>query len=157
MTDIAKRNGGPQTTQWDPLRTVRDLMRWDPFREMAPALPSLDLAGFDPSFDVTENNDGFVFKADLPGVNKDELEITTTGNRLQISGKREISHETKNDTVYTFERRSGSFKRSFTLPEGADLGHAKSELKDGVLTLIVPKKPGAQAKKIEISTSTSKS
>ena len=157
MTDIVKNNGGQQPTQWDPLRGLRDLLRWDPFRQMAPAFPSLDLASFDPSFDVTENNDAFVFKADLPGVNKDELEITTTGNRLQVSGKREIRHETKNDTVYTYERQSGSFARSFTLPAGADTEHAKSELKDGVLTLIIPKPPGAQAKKIAISTGASKS
>ena len=157
MTDIVKKNGGQQMTQWDPMRAMRDLLRWDPFREMAPAFPSLDLAVFNPSFDVTENNDAFVFKADLPGVNKEELEITTTGNRLQISGKREIGHENKTDTVYTYERQSGSFMRSFMLPDGADVEHAKSELKDGVLTLIVPKKFGAQAKKIAISTGTSKS
>jgi HSP20 family protein len=156
MTEIVKKNGG-QMTQWDPMRAMRDFLRWDPFREMAPAFPSLELASFNPSFDVTENNDAFVFKADLPGVNKDELEISTTGNRLQVSGKREISHETKNDTVYTYERQSGSFARSFTLPAGADIEHAKSELKDGVLTLVIPKKPDAQAKKIAISTGTSKS
>ena len=59
--------------------------------------------------------------------------------------------------MYTYERQSGSFMRSFMLPDGADVEHAKSELKDGVLTLIVPKKFGAQAKKIAISTGTSKS
>ena len=157
MTDIVKKNGGQQMTQVDPMRAMREFLRWDPFREMAPALPSLDLAGFNPSFDVTENNDAFMFKADLPGVTKDELEISTTGNRLQISGKREIGHETKNDTVYTYERQSGSFTRCFTLPDGADVEHAKCELKDGVLTLAVTKKPGAQAKQIAISTGTSKS
>ena len=150
MTDIVKKNGGQQMTQWDPMRAMRDLLRWDPFREMVPAFPSLDLAGFNPSFDVTENNDAFVFKADLPGVHKDEIEITTTGNRLQISGKREISHETKNDTVYTYERQSGSFARSFTLPDSADLEHATSALDHGVLTLVVPKKPSATTKRITI-------
>lgn len=157
MTDIVKKSGGQQVTRWDPMRAMRDLFRWDPFREMAPAFPSLELSSFNPSFDVTESNNAFVFKADLPGVNKDELEITTTGNRLQISGKREISHETKNETVYSYERQSGSFTRSFTLPAGADLEHAKSELKDGVLTLVIPKLPDAQARKIAISTSASKS
>jgi len=156
MTDIVKKNGG-QLTQWDPMRAMRDMLRWDPFREMAPAFPALDLVAFNPSFDVIENNDAFVFKADLPGVKKDELEISVTGNRLQISGKRDTEHETKTDTVYAYERQSGSFTRSFTLPDGADLDHAKSELKDGVLSLVIPKKPGAQAKKIAISTSASKS
>lgn len=160
MTDIVKKNGGQlaqQATQWNPMRMMRDLLNWDPFREMAPSFPQLDLASFNPNFDVTENKDAFVFKADLPGVKKEDIEITTTGNRLQISGKRDTEQETKTDTVYTYERQCGSFTRSFTLPEGADVEHAKSDLKDGVLSLVIPKKPGAQAKKIAISAGGSKS
>jgi len=149
MADIVKKNGG-QMTEWDPMRVMRDLLRWDPFREMAPILPAIPIATFNPSFDVTENKDTYVFKADVPGVKKEDLEITTTGNRIQISGKRDTEHETKTDTVYTYERQYGSFSRAFTLPDGADLDHAKSELKDGVLTLVIPKQPGAQAKKIAI-------
>lgn len=104
-----------------------------------------------PNFDVTETKDAFLFKADVPGVKKDDLEITTTGNRIQISGKRDIDEEKKSDTVYTYERQYGSFTRSFTLPAGADIEHAKSGLKDGVLTLVVPKLAEAQSKKIPIS------
>jgi len=155
MADIVKRNGG-QMTEWDPMRTMRDFLRWDPFREMAPIF-SGSPAGFNPSIDVTENKDAYMFRVDVPGVKKEELEVTTTGNRLQISGKRDTEHETKTDTVYTYERQHGSFARSFTLPDGADLEHAKSELKDGVLTLMIPKQPGAQAKKIAITSSASKS
>jgi HSP20 family protein len=151
MADIVKKNGG-EMIQWDPMRAMREMLRWDPFREMAPIFPASFEPAFNPSFDVTENKDAYLFKADLPGVKKDDLEITTTGNRLQISGKRDSEHETKTDTVYTYERQYGSFCRAFTLPDGADLEHAKSELKDGVLTLAVPKKPGAQSKKIAIST-----
>jgi HSP20 family protein len=151
MADIVKKTGG-QMTEWDPMRAMRDLMRWDPFREMAPAFPAFEAATFAPSFDITENKDAYWFKADVPGVNKEDIEITTTGNRLQISGKRDSEHETKTDTVYTYERQFGSFCRTFTLPDGADLEHAKSDLKDGVLTLAVPKKLNAQAKKIAIST-----
>jgi HSP20 family protein len=156
MADIVKKNGG-QMTEWDPFRAMREMLRWDPFREMAPMFPALESATFNPSFDVTEDKDGYTFKADVPGVKKDDIEISTTGNRLQISGKRETEEKSKTDTVYTYERSWGSFSRSFTLPEGADLEHAKSELKDGVLTLVIPKKPGAQAKKIAISTGSSKS
>jgi HSP20 family protein len=159
MTDIVKKNGG-QLTEWDPMRAMRDLMRWDPFREMAPAfatLPPFDRMSFNPTFDVTETKDGYTFKADVPGVKKDEIEISTVGNRLQITGKRESEHEAKTDTVYTYERQYGSFARSFTLPDGVDVEHAKSELKDGVLTLVIPKMPGTQAKKIAIGSGTSKS
>ncbi|HEX2685561.1 MAG TPA: Hsp20/alpha crystallin family protein [Kofleriaceae bacterium] len=154
MTDIVKKNGG-QLTEWDPMRMMREMMRWDPFREMAPIVPSLpafQAASFSPSFDVTENQDTYLFKADVPGVQKEDLEIIATGNRLQIAGKRDREHETRTDTVFTYERQYGSFCRTFTLPDEADLEHTKSDLKDGVLTLAVPKKPGAQSKKIAIST-----
>jgi HSP20 family protein len=156
MTDIIKKNGG-QVTEWNPFRAMRDMLRWDPFREMTPMFPELERAGFNPSFDVTETKDGYVFKADVPGVKKEEIEITTTGNRIQITGKREHEQESKTDTVYSYERQYGSFARSFTLPDGADVEHAKSELEDGVLTLVIPKQAAAQAKKIAISTGASKS
>lgn len=159
MAEIVKKNGG-QVTEWNPVRMMREMLRWDPFREMAPLMPSLaafERMEFSPSFDISENKDAYLFKADVPGVKKEDLEITTTGNRVQISGKRDTEQETKSDTFYTYERQYGSFTRSFTLPDGADLEHAKSELKDGVLTLVVPKQPSAQAKKIPIAASAAKS
>ena len=163
MADIVKKNGGSQqqsVTEWNPARMMRDLLSWDPFREMAPmfsSFPSFASMEWNPSFDVTENKDSYLFKADVPGVKQEDLEITTMGNRIQISGKRDTSHEEKTDTVYTYERQYGSFSRSFTLPEGADVEHAKSELKDGVLTLVIPKLATAEAKKIPIAAGASKS
>lgn len=161
MADIVKKkDDGRQLAESSPLRALRDLFRWDPFREMAPifqGFPAFDRAEWSPSFDVTEDKDSYLFKADVPGVKKEDLEISTVGNRIQISGKREAEKESKSETVYTYERQYGSFVRSFTLPDGADLEHAKSELKDGVLTLVIPKLPGAQAKKIPISTGSAKS
>ena len=163
MSDIVKKNGG-QAVEWNPWRAMRELMQWDPFREMTPFTgfaPSRELAKLPaewyPSFDVTENKDAYLFKADVPGVKKGDVEITANGNRLTITGKRDTSQETKTDLVYTYERQYGTFVRAFTLPDGADLAHATSELEDGVLTLVVPKTAATQAKKIPISTSTSKS
>ncbi len=159
MADIVKKNGG-ELTEWNPLRAMREMLRWDPFREMAPSIPSFapfERMEWSPSFDVTETKDAFVFKADVPGVKKDDLEITTTGNRIKISGKRDTEHEEKTDTVYTYERHYGSFARMFTLPDGADIEHAKSELKDGVLTLVIPKQATAQGKKIPIAAPGAKS
>jgi len=161
MADIVKKNGGTQPqqalTEWSPARIMRDLLRWDPFREMAPSFPAFERMEWNPSFDVTEDKDAYQFKADVPGVKKEDLEITTMGNRIQISGKRDSSHEERSETIYTYERQFGSFCRSFTMPEGADIEHAKSELKDGVLTVVVPKLATAQAKKIPISAAGSKS
>lgn len=157
MSEIAKKNGGAPT-EWSPMRAMREMLRWDPFREMAPMFPStFERLEWNPSFDVTETKDAYVFKADVPGVKMEDLEITTTGNRLQISGKRESEEEKQTDTVYTYERQCGSFARVFTLPSGADIEHAKSDLKDGVLTLVVPKLAEAQSKKIPIATGGKKS
>ena len=152
MADIIKKNGGQQAMEFNPFRAMRELMQWDPFREMAPIKGFADFDVWNPSFDVTENKDSYVFKADVPGVKKEDLEISITGNRLQVAGKRDQESETKTDAVYTYERQYGSFSRSFTLPEGADLDHATSDLKEGVLTLVIPKLAMAQAKKIPIST-----
>jgi HSP20 family protein len=158
MADIVKKDNGSQLMEWDPFRAMREMMRWDPFREMAPMFPRMIAEReWMPAFEVRENKDGYVFKADLPGIKKEDLEVSLTGNRLTITGKRDQEKETKQDTYYAYERTYGSFTRAFTLPEGIDVDHLKSELKDGVLTLVVPKKPEAQPKKIPISTGAAKS
>ncbi len=158
MADIVKKNGGTQqVAELDPFRMMRELLRWDPFRELAPIMPAFDRLGFSPTFDITENKDSYVFKADVPGVKKEDLEISITGTRIIVSGKREVEHEQKDETMYAYERQYGSFSRTFTLPEGADYEHAKSSLDDGVLTLVIPKTAAATAKKIPIATTATKS
>ncbi|MCB9561850.1 MAG: Hsp20 family protein [Kofleriaceae bacterium] len=74
-----------------------------------------------------------------------------------MTGKREHEEETKGDTIYTCERSSGSFSRAFTLPAGVDAEHCRNELEDGVLTLAMPKRPEAQAKKIPVAVGKAKS
>jgi HSP20 family protein len=134
---------------WDPFRSMRDLLRWDPFAEIAPRLASEEL-GFNATFDVKETPTAFVFKADLPGIKREDLAVELTQNRLTVRGKREAEKTEKNDTYYTYERSSGSFTRTFTLPEGVDAEKADADLKDGVLTLTLPKKPEVLPKQINI-------
>jgi HSP20 family protein len=131
------------------LRTLR-MLRFDPFQEMQPAW-SGQLVAYTPAFDVKETKDSFVFKADLPGLREQDIEVTATGNRLTVSGKREGEKEEKSDTYYTYERSFGSFSRSFTLPDHADVAHVKAELKDGEMTIVVPKSPAAVAKRIPVA------
>jgi HSP20 family protein len=140
---------------WDPWRTMRALMTWDPFREIAafPTLPEPGMA-FNAAFDIKETKDAYQFKADLPGIKDKDLEVTITGNRLNVSGKREEEKEEKSDRYYTYERSYGSFSRSFTLPEGADVDKLRASLDQGVLTISVPKKPEVQPKKIAVKSET---
>lgn len=160
MTDILVRKEDDKpaqiTTAWDPMRLMRDLMGWDPFREMMPLGPQ-GTAGFMPSFEVKETAEGYSFKADLPGVKESDVEVTLNNNRLTISGKREAEKKEKTDTYYTYERSYGSFSRSFTLPAGADQNAVHADLKDGVLNVVVKKTAEAKPKKIPVGTPAKKS
>jgi len=148
-SDIVKRNGG-QMTEWSPLRACARCCAGSPFREMAPTfpvLPGLERMSFNPTFDVTETRTAYTFKADVPASRRRRSRSPPSGTACRSAANRDSEHEAKTDTVYTYERQYGSFVRSFTLADGADIDHAKSELKDGVLTLVIPKKAGAQAKR----------
>lgn len=144
--------GLARTRGWDPFEMMQDLMRWDPFREMSRRLGGDELAGFVPSFDVKETKDAYNFKADLPGVKESDLDISLTGNRLTISGERQEEKKDEGEQYYTYERSYGSFSRSFTLPEGVDVDRVQADLKEGVLNVVVPKKPEIQAKRIPLKT-----
>jgi HSP20 family protein len=138
-----------QTGYRSPWALMRDMFR-DPFGSMTPMGSDLGTA-----FEVRETDDAFVFKADVPGIKKEDIEIHLHGHRLTISGKREQELEDKqNDRYYAYERSFGSFQRVFTLPEQVDLDHIRSNLDAGVLSVVVPKKPGAQPRKIEIGAGT---
>lgn len=137
--------------EWDPFQSMRDLMRWEPFWEMFPrhwrGERHLEFA---PDFDVRESKDAYVFKADLPGFREEDIEINLTGNRLTVSGKREVEHGEESDTEYVSERSFGAFTRAFTLPEGVNADHVSADFKNGVLTVRLPKTPEAQPKRIEV-------
>lgn len=128
---------------------MRSLLRGDPFREMAPLFQD-EPATFMPAFEVKESKEGYLFKADVPGIKADDLDITANGSRLTVSGHRELEKEDKQETYYAFERSYGSFSRSFTLPDGCDLEQVKADLRDGVLTLLVPRRPEVQPRKISL-------
>ena len=160
MADITVRrtNGGqlaPMTRSPDPLNMVRDLLRWDPFQEMAPLWPDVTPAYMVP-FEVKETKDTYEFKADVPGIKEQDLDISLSGNRLTVSGKRDTEKEATGETYYTYERSYGSFSRSFTLPEGIDMDPTHAELRTGVLSVVIAKKAEYQPKKIAVKTERAK-
>ncbi len=146
----------PQEPTWEPLRMMRDLLAWDPFREMAPFFPQTP-ATFMPSFEVKETNDAYVFKADVPGIKENDLQVSLTGNRLTITGKRDEEKKEQSETYYTYERSYGTFTRSFTLPEGIVTSSVTADLDNGVLTIAIRKAPEAQPKNIPIQSAAKKS
>lgn len=161
MSNISVRKDEPTrtptttSTDWEPSRLMRQFFGWDPFRELAPFVRA-EAAMFSPAFEVKETKEGYELKADVPGVKESDLQIELTGNRLTITGKRDAEKEERAQTYYTFERSYGSFSRSFTLPDGIDAKGIHADLRDGVLTMHVPRKPDAQPQKIAVKTSANK-
>jgi HSP20 family protein len=130
-----------------PLQLMREMMM-DPFRMFRQfAQPQ---AMWNPEFEIRETDDAYVFRADMPGVTAQDLEITLVGDQLRIIGKREQEQHEGEGRFHTYERSYGSFSRAFSLPDTADVDNIRSDLKDGVLTLVVPKKSGAQPQKRKI-------
>ncbi len=137
-----------QTGAFEPFRLMRNLLRWDPYREFN--FPDEGSGTFMPSFDVKETPDAYVFTADMPGIRREDLDIQLAGNRLSISGKREQEAAENQGTFYTQERSYGTFSRTFSLPEEVQSGKVAAELRDGVLHLMVPKSPEIRPQKISI-------
>ncbi len=139
----------------NPFQFMRSLLHWDPFQEMGPMV-SAGEPSFLPDFEVRENKDSFLFKADVPGIKEADLQITVNDNQLVICGKRDAEERRQDENYYLYERSYGSFSRTFTLPNTADCEKSCADLKEGVLTISIPKKPEAQPKKINFGTTTAK-
>jgi HSP20 family protein len=152
MANLIRRSDPSTQTPaaWEPLQLMRELLGWDPFAEMMPAPSARRETAFAPRFEVKETKNAYVFHADLPGIDDKDLDITMTGNRLTISGKREAATHAEDDRFYAYERSYGSFTRAFTLPEGVDVDGADADLKNGVLTISIPKRPEHQPRTISL-------
>jgi len=101
--------------------------------------------------DVAEQNGAYLVTAELPGVKKDDIQITTDGAQVTLSAEVKREREASQDErVLHAERVFGKVTRSFTLPQEVDEGKAQAKFKDGVLELTLPKKAAAQRKQVTI-------
>lgn len=103
-----------------------------------------------PAVDVAETETEYRITAELPGMEEKDIEIALSGDMLTVKGEKKQEHEEKKENYVLAERRFGSFERSFTLPQDADPEKIDARFKSGVLTLTLPKKPEAQAKRRKI-------
>jgi HSP20 family protein len=125
---------------------------WDPFRADALA-PTEDLSSrtWMPPVDVRETDDAFLISAELPGLSKEDIQITFENGVLRLSGERRLEKEEGKENYHRIERAYGSFSRSFTLGNGVDPSKVSAGFKDGVLTITVPKAAEAKPRQISIS------
>jgi HSP20 family protein len=107
-------------------------------------------AGAGPAVNVWEKADGFVLEAELPGFSLDDLDVTVEGAEVVLRGERKPEVPAAESTLHKRERWSGKFERRLEFPVEIDAAKAEATMRDGVLTLSLPKSPAAAARKISI-------
>ncbi|MEY4580060.1 MAG: hypothetical protein RL701_4763 [Pseudomonadota bacterium] len=145
--------------------------RWNPFRELEDMSERLNrvfgrsalardlnrdaLVAFDwaPTCDISETNEEYLIKAELPGVNKSDVKVNVENGIVSIQGERKQEKEEKHRKLHRVERSYGSFLRTFSLPEGIDDAKIAAQYNDGILTVHLPKAPNAKPKSVEVKVS----
>ncbi len=141
MNLICKTN-----SNWQPFSLLEEMDRlFAPAARRSESRPS-----FVPEIDFQEDEHRYVLKADLPGIKRDNLDISITGNVLSIRGERKEETEKKEKGYYHSERWTGSFERTFEFPADIEGASVKAVFQDGVLELTVPKAESAKPKQIRV-------
>src|SRR6202162_4920373 len=143
---------------WNPLREMDEAQnRFNPFflagfpnRMGSGDIHSLTVADWSPEVDISEGDRGYLLKADLPEMKKDDVRVTVEDGILSVSGERKSEKEDQKRKFHRIERCYGTFRRSFTLPEDADSTKVTAEFRDGVLKVHLPTTPEASSKAIEV-------
>ncbi len=145
----------PQLSNWssfDRLTSLRDEVN-RLFDFSWPARDSGLFSGWSPALDVFDDKDSVVVKVELPGLKKDEINISLHEGVLTVSGERKRETEKKEGESFRSERYFGKFQRSVTLPTTVDSNKVSASYKDGVLTVELPKAEEAKPKQIAVSVS----
>jgi len=109
-------------------------------------------AGVFPPLNLTQDDDNFYLRAEVPGVEPDELSISALRNRVTLSGKREIPTEENPVSYHRKERAEGAFSRTISIPIEVDTSRADAHFADGILTLTLPKAEAAKPRQITVKT-----
>lgn len=146
-----------------------DLIRWNPLKEMVSLRERMNRLFEDslfrsdrrndetemgvwlPAVDVFEKEDQLVIKAELPGMDKNDISLDFKDGVLTLSGVRKSENEVKEDNFYRREMSYGRFIRSFNLPADSDTEKIKAEFQNGLLTIEVPKPERHQPKQIKVN------
>lgn len=127
--------------------SVSDLMRREFDRS---AGRRTGVADWVPAVDIIEENDRFVLRADIPGVERDAIDVSMDDGMLTISGERQREHRDETAGMQRFERSSGRFLRRFTLPETADAEGITAKSANGILEITISKLPEVKARRIDV-------
>ncbi len=143
------------------------IIRWDPFRDQITLREKMNRlfeeaatfrgeekdmvsSSWTPSVDILETEEELVLSAEIPGIDEKDIEIKLEDNTLTLKGSRNFEKETKEDNYLRIERAYGSFFRSFSLPLYINQDSIKAEHRNGVLKIVMPKKPELKPRKVKI-------
>jgi HSP20 family protein len=110
----------------------------------------LSMGCWSPVVDIYDNDDNIVLKAEIPGLDKKDIEVDVKDRVLTLKGERSYDNEVKEDNYYRRERAFGKFERSFTLPVDVDSDKIKADYRDGVLKINIPKPEKQKPKQITV-------
>jgi HSP20 family protein len=150
------RYQAPELTPWTPferLTTLRDEMNRLFESTLAPFGATRDVGlfgGWTPPLDLYEDKENVFVKIELPGMKREEIDISLHEGMLTIAGERKTEKETKEGETYRSERSYGRFHRTVTLPAEVKGDQVKANYKDGILTVQLPKAEEAKPKQIEV-------
>lgn len=134
--------------------SVTDLMRRDfdrfAMRRFGCDSGETNVADWVPAVDIVEEDARFVLRADVPGVERDDIEVSMDDGVLSVSGERRAESRDEIDGIQRFERASGRFLRRFTLPDTADAEGITAKSANGILEITIPKLPEVQARHINV-------
>jgi len=145
--------------RWNPFRDMMNLRSemnrlFDDFRSESPyESEGLTYSPWQPAVDIYEDTESVIIKADLPDLDQKSVTLRVENRNLLIKGERKLEKEEKKENYHRIERAYGSFQRSFTLPETVDVEKISAETKNGVLSIVLPKKPETKPKQIDIKVS----
>ncbi|HVV90787.1 MAG TPA: Hsp20/alpha crystallin family protein [Solirubrobacterales bacterium] len=143
--------------RWDPGRDLDTLQGdmnrlFDSFFGRREAGQANAVRRWVPPMDLAETDDQLVLRADLPGMERDDIDIEVKDNVLTISGERKAEHEKKGEGFHRIERSFGRFSRSLGLPRGIDAKSVTANFENGVLEVRMPKPEERKATRVEIAT-----
>src|SRR5437764_10750971 len=142
-----RRVASPPAGRWDPLRDLLSL------HEQLGQLVGTDAPGWTPPVDLYETPAEYVLTAELPGLTRDQIDIHAEERRIVIRGARRADPERDIpcEQYHRVERGHGRFSRAFSLPEIIDIEGITADLKDGILTVTIPKAPDRGTHRIDVS------
>ncbi len=123
---------------------------FDEFLSPLSGSEELSSRGWLPPVDIRETDEALTLHAEIPGLTKDDVNITLENNVLTISGERKFEKDAKKDNYHRIERAYGAFSRSFSLPANVRTDQVRASFQDGVLTVSLPKAEEAKPRRIEI-------